>query len=1033
MKLKAIVLILGCLCCNTSFAQTSAYTKIDLEKIADSIYFNKTESYHTNDYNVLQDLRYQIISKYKDTSSIHYKRALFKKEACNAIYFQYNLKFEEAIVASKKALYIYNKYAINDLFFKGHVSKYLYEQYYFNKNAEKALEIAKATKTIFKDTLVYNHRLVAEAEFNIGLVLGKFGDYSKVIHQEKKAINLNISNNREYTVDVAIQKHHLALTYGFIGYYKKELDTYLDVVRIWENVTHKDKSYLNIAYGSLNTWYIQHGDYAKAEEYIIKAENLIEKHKGNLNHWSNEAYRGRTQVNLWSHYANLYLHKKDTLKAISYNDKISHFFTNYDENDTRNNPRNLSYYKNFINIGKRSELRFRANLLTLKNPKEAITIYEEILKLPLFDLNDKLHLIHLYLEQKAYATATLKLDSWLNKAIEKKESYDLMHLRGEKAHLVFLQDNIDEMHTYYTLAFQDLYNNTTKPVSIKDVLYQDCKPYSGKDFINLLLIASKDYSDAFTRTKRKDYLDIAHNLSKLASNAFSHNYLFSEFNDTTYDIVVQINEQVLNTSILLGNESIPNRILEQIEESNSKMNWRKFLKSNQRKFINIPDSILDIESDLKNEFHFYKKQLFLNNTSDKNRKIIKEKIFDLEMSIDSLDVWFQENYKSYFNQTLQNFDLKALKEKLKPKQRIIKYCFTQNAVYAFTISKWKTKLTRIADKVVLSALLEKSIPAIKDIKIGDYTENLHQLYTLLLPSSVLENGNSEDLIFVLDDLLYYFPMEILLDAHGEYLIENHSVSYASSLLLFNEQIKVEKSKNNKLGIYAPTYKKNDLNTDNRVGKGELIGAAYEASQISKLLNSDVYLGEEASKETFLTTANKYSILHLAMHSSIDNTNSEFSNLSFGNSEQQKLFISELYNVSLNADLAVLSACDTGIGHLKKGEGLTNVSKAFTYAGVPSTVTSLWKVPDKETSQIMESFYRYLKTGVPKNKALQNAKLDYLNTVEDGFLKHPFYWAGFVLSGDISPIEMGTSYWWLLFIIIPGFLILLRKRLLQVFD
>ncbi len=1035
MKLKTIILLFGYLCCNYSVAQAPTPTKTKLEKIADSIYFNKTESYSADDYKTMQDLRRQIISKYIDTSSINYKTALFKKQASDAIFLQFNLKYDEAIVTSEKALETYTKHHIKDLYFKGHVAKYLYQQYSSTSNQEKALELAKASRAIFMDTLVYNHRLIAQAEFNLAFVSG-YGDYSIIIDQLKKAISLDVSNRGEYNSDVAYYKHHLALNYGFIGYYKKELKAYLDVVRIWEAIPYKDKSYLNIAYGSLSTWYMQHGDYAKAEEYIFKSENLIKNKKTNLNDWFNETYRGRTQVNLWNNYANLYLSKKDTVKAITYNNKISDFFSNYDDNDKRNNPHNLSYFKGYINIGKINALRFKANILTLKNPKEARTIYEEVLNsekkygVSLFFLSDKLNLINLYLNDKAYKTAELKVNSWINKALEKKDTYLLMQLRGEQAHIAFVQDSINLMHKYYDLAFKDLHNDSTKRVSIKDINYKDCKPYSNSDFINLLLKASKDYSHAFNTTKEKVYLEIAHNLSKIASDAFSDNYLFSEFNDTMYDIVVQINEQLLSTSLLLENESIQNAILEKIDESNSKISWRKFLNSTQRKFINIPDSILNKESNLKSELHFYKKQLFLNNESDKNQRLIKEKIFDLKKNIDSLNIWFKENYTSYFNQTRQKFNLNTLKEKLEPNQRIIKYCFTQKSVYAFIVSKSTTKLIKISTNAELSQLLKKSIVLLKDTNDVNYEQYLHQLYKLLLPSSVLKNEDDQDLIFILDDLLYYLPFEILMDANGKHLIENHSISYAPSLLLWNEQINVEKSKNNKLGIFAPTYKSGSPNINKRDENSELNGAASEASQIGKLLKSDVFLGQDASKERFLATAKNYSILHLAMHSSINNTNSEFSNLSFGSTDEEKLFISELYNISLNADLAVLSACNTGVGNLKKGEGLINVSKAFTYAGVPSTVTSLWKVPDKETSQIMVSFYKNLKSGVPKNKALQLAKLDYLNTVEDSFLKHPFYWAGFVLSGDISPIKTETNYWWLLFVLIPLFIIILRKPLRQ---
>jgi len=1036
MKLRTVILFLGYLCCNYSVAQTAPHAKTQLEKIADSLYFNKKGSYSANDYKIMQDLRHQIISKYSDTSNINYKIALFKKQASDAIFYQFNSQPEDAIAASKKALETYNKYPINDLYFKGYLVKYLYEQYYGISDFEKALEMAKVSRAILKDTLGYNHHLIAEAEFDIGYLLNNFGDYSKVIDQYKKAIDLNISNKGEAHANVAFQKHHLAVVYGFVGYYKKELEAYLDVVRIWETIPYKDKSYLNIAYGSLSAWYMQHGDYAKAEEYIFKSERLITDNKTNLSNWFNETYKGRTQINLWNNYANLYLSKKDTVKAIAYNNKILDFFSKYDDNDKRNNPHNLSYFKNYINIGKINALRFEAKILTLKNPKKARAIYEQVIILEksadvsLIALNDKLNLIGLYLNDKAYETAELKVNSWIDKALEEKEPYLLMQLRGEQAHIAFVQDSINLMHNYYVLAFKDLHQDATKPVSIKDINYIDCKSYSNSDFINLLLKASKDYSQAFSTTNKKGYLEIAHNLSKIASDAFSDNYLFSEFNDTTYNILIQINEQLLSTSILLNNESIQNAILEKIEESNSKIVWRKFLNSTQRKFINIPDSILNKENNLKNELHFYKKQLFLNNEPDNKQRLIKEKIVDLKKNIDSLNIWFEENYRSYFNQTRQEFDVSTIKEKLEPNQRIIKYCFTQKSVYAFVISKSTTKLTKISTKAQLSPLLKKSIILLKDTSDDTYEEFLHQLHELLLPSSVLKNEDDQDLIFVLDDLLCYFPFEILKDDNGKYLIENHSISYASSLLLWNEQINVEKSKNNKLGIFAPNYKNDSEKGNKRDKKSKLIGASSEALQISELLKSDVFLGKDASKERFLATANNYSILHLAMHSSINNINSEFSNLSFGSAEEEKLFISELYSLSLNADLAVLSACDTGAGNLKKGEGLINVSKAFTYAGVPSTVTSLWKVPDKETTQIMVSFYKYLKTGLPKNKALQLAKLDYLNTVDDHFLKHPFYWAGFVLSGDISPIETGTNYWWLLFILIPLFLIILRKPFRQ---
>ena len=111
-----------------------------------------------------------------------------------------------------------------------------------------------------------------------------------------------------------------------------------------------------------------------------------------------------------------------------------------------------------------------------------------------------------------------------------------------------------------------------------------------------------------------------------------------------------------------------------------------------------------------------------------------------------------------------------------------------------------------------------------------------------------------------------------------------------------------------MGVFAPTYGSQVVQNAKRNDSTFLIGAENESLDISKLFNSDAYLGNKASKQAFIENANQYSILHLAMHSTINNTNSEFSNLSFSpNEKDNKLFVSELYNIPLNADLAVLSA------------------------------------------------------------------------------------------------------------------------------
>ena len=107
-------------------------------------------------------------------------------------------------------------------------------------------------------------------------------------------------------------------------------------------------------------------------------------------------------------------------------------------------------------------------------------------------------------------------------------------------------------------------------------------------------------------------------------------------------------------------------------------------------------------------------------------------------------------------------------------------------------------------------------------------------------------------------------------------------------------------------------------------------------------------------------------------------------------------------------LAVLSACNTGNGELRRSEGVMSLARAFAYAGCPSTVMSLWSIPDESTSKVMLEFYKNLKNGEPKDIALQKAKLEYLENCPPQY-SIPNEWGATVVIGNISPIDFKS--WW----------------------
>jgi CHAT domain-containing protein len=334
----------------------------------------------------------------------------------------------------------------------------------------------------------------------------------------------------------------------------------------------------------------------------------------------------------------------------------------------------------------------------------------------------------------------------------------------------------------------------------------------------------------------------------------------------------------------------------------------------------------------------------------------------------------------------------------------------------------------------------------------------HRLYTYLLKKTLdTLPPTISQLIIAPDGVLNYLPFEILIKKdpsvyaanlkdlgntnnnkqskdssfiihhssfkNCDFLLRHYTVSYAYSanLLLEQKRKKTEQAPELFAG-FASKYENKDTTFAiadvsravlTREGAYELKGAKEEVTTISDLVGGKAYLNEFATEGSFKKEANQYKILHFAMHSLTDDKDPSLSKLLFtltpkDTTNDNDLTAAELYATSLKADLAVLSACNTGFGTLNKGEGVMSLARAFTYAGVPSTVTSLWKVPDVETREIMVEFYKNLKKGMPKDAALHQAKLTYLDNTPESIAANPYFWAGFVPMGNMDALDLSEK-------------------------
>jgi len=161
----------------------------------------------------------------------------------------------------------------------------------------------------------------------------------------------------------------------------------------------------------------------------------------------------------------------------------------------------------------------------------------------------------------------------------------------------------------------------------------------------------------------------------------------------------------------------------------------------------------------------------------------------------------------------------------------------------------------------------------------------------------------------------------------------------------------------------------------------------------------------AASRTTATSADlsKYRIVHFATHGLLNSAHPELSGLLFslvderGEPENGFLPLQEIYHMKLNADLVVLSACQTALGKEVSGEGLIGLTQGFMYAGSPRVVASLWKVDDAATAELMEQFYKaMLQENQGPAAALRQAQLKMLKTKN---WQHPYYWSAFTIQGE----------------------------------
>lgn len=933
-----------------------------------------------------------------------------------------------------------------------------------NEEAAKLVEQAKQFKTEKKLNAANVHlekaALIYEAEKDYNNWVNCYYQIGRNTRKKNPQLALNYLQQAKATAILKLGEQHewVGRICNYIGYIhfleenfdkaEKSLQQSIDIFE--KNGENNDKN-LATAYRRLGGVYRRQAAYEKTINYYKKAAKLYE------------------QLENWNRVASM----KISIAQI-YEDKKKH-------KEATEIYKEVLQYPNLPFIYKLAVEQSLIEILCKEEKyEEALTKAQNLLKLGRqefsSDANKEISSIHESIADVCLLMSKFdKAETHLQKALKINKNAEVFDGKGRETAetyrslgKVFAKQGKEDkalkayQKSLVTLLpnFNDSLNVTVNPT--KKMLRNDPKA------MELLAGKADVFIQKYEKLKDIKYLKSAletYNLSITQLNLLKQSFRTEDDQVWITGNEYIVYEKAIQTAIKLWENTQENTYAEQafylVEDSKASVLLAVSQEAAAQQLAAIPDSIKKEIKTYKTAITDLQTQVFQTKET-KLQQTYKDSLFEVERKLEKKIEAVEKEYPNYKDVkfTKNIVTLSQIQEHLKiSKEGLVEYFIGDKQIYIFTITAQQIQLKAIEkdSKFVenihtLRALLNNQL---KDDK--KYFEMAYELYnTLLKPfidNETINKNTLEKLIIIPDGILAYIPFEALITEKStcekncyhinkaNYLIEKYTINYAYSASLLLEQTEQKNQASlSYLGFapFAGTAKNStNLQATTRGCSNELLqtlsASKIEVDSIHELLGGQIFQRETATKQKFIEEASKYKIVHLSTHACIDDTDPAFNRIYFAD---EPLLNYELYNMELNAELAVLSACNTASGILKKGEGIMSLARAFTYAGCPSIITSLWSVPDVETSKVIIHFYKELAKGKPKDEALRNAKLKYLNQSNITSAESlPYFWAAFVPIGDMQALtsksgdKKGKHKKWFLTIpiLLIGLVILRRKR------
>ncbi len=956
-----------------------------------------------------------------------------------------NAKYDSSNFYSLKASDLYNKIYgqfKNDKNFIKYIKCFnlICDNYWRDGDYENAMKYARLALDLARKQFDKNHSIVIYCLNDVGIIYLETGYYDDAITYFKESYLVTTELSTKYHRQLASTCNNLGLAYFHKGDYDNALIFYnecqeIDQIYLTDNYSNEAHTFDNIG-----VVYNRMGDFDNALDYHKKALSIRIKLFGAIHEDISDSYVNIGELMEEMHkYEEALEYFKKALTIDLQTRGETHPKTAMTYNNIGNVFDNKGEYENAIKFLKKS-LNIKLETLEKDHPLIADSYH---------------NLAVVYENKKEFYTAIEYYQNALEKRLTSlgKEHPDVSEVLFNFGELYSKLNNIKMSLYYYQKAIITLVNDFDNSNYYCNPPLKNIK--NAKYLLRTLKLKAEALKKLFNE-KTQSLKDIKMSLStyQLASQLidtirYNYNWEGSKLmlGERTFEIFEEAIQAVLTINKIAGNVEYKTIAFILAEKSKSEVLAQSFQESRAKKFAGIPDGLLEKENDLKIDLTFYETEIQKEKLKIEGQDSIKlmdfeDRLFNIKREYESLVEQLERSFPKYYKikYKTETASVSDVQNALDNETALLEYFMGDSSVYVFTITNNDFDVVTIKKDSTFDKKLQSLLTSFKSVTSqSEYLTNASELYNILIKPVKQNISDKKKWIIIPDGELSLLPFEALLTKHISseeptdfrklhYLINQHQISYHYSATLYLKSLasKPTESYAYDFAGFAPVFNKennaiaaneNVLFSMNslkelwkiitRDGKNldELKYSESEVNEISIMFPGNrrqVYVHHDASEENFKDKINNTKYVHVATHGLVHNENPKLSNLAFSqpldsvyDGDDGFLYSGETYNLDMNADLLVLSACQTGTGKIARGEGLMALTRGFLYSGANNIIASLWKVYDEHTGKMMIELYQQILSDKSYSTALREAKL---KMISDEATARPQSWASFVLIG-----------------------------------